>query len=358
MPWQHRVVKAGKSRCARWLGVVGLASLLVATTAGCSGGSDSQGLPPALVDVVEGFAAGTGGGIGVAVLGSGGEPRLLSAGPAKPDGGFPVTDATVFRVASVTKTYLAALTLLLVDDGRLALDAPLRSLFAAVGVWGDVTVRELLSHTSGVPRSGPTVDPSAWRTPADMAWKPICAPGACRNYADENYVVIGLVIERVTATPLEQVLRERILAPLELGRTFLEPAEQPTAPVARHPDRAVWKPLPGIVTSAVELARFGQALFDGSLIKAQSLRAMLDFEATSDIPCAEECHMSFPYGLGVWRYPDVGESAVWGNDGSTGSYLAFVPARRQTIAVVTNVEPWPDGFGPSIMPAVTRDTCP
>ena len=357
MPWQHRVVKVGKARCACWLGAVGLASLLVATTAGCSGGSDSQGLPPALVDVVEGFAASTGGGIGVAVLGSGGEPRRLSAGAASRDGGSTVTDATVFRVASVTKTYLAALTLQLVDDGRLALDAPLRSLFGDVGVWGDVTVRQLLSHTSGLPRSGPTVDPSAWRTPADIAWQPLCAAGTCRNYADENYVVIGLVIERVTATPLEQVLRERIVAPLGLRRTFLEPAEQPTAPVARHPVRPVWKPLPGIVTNAEELARFGQALFDGALITAQSLRAMLDFDATADIPCAEECHMSFPYGLGVWRYPDVGECAVWGNDGSTGSYVAFAPARRQTVAVVTNVEPWPDGFGQSIIPAATRDTC-
>jgi D-alanyl-D-alanine carboxypeptidase len=308
--------------------------------------------------VVERFAASTRGGIGVAVLGREGEPRLLSAGPASPDGASSVTDATAFRVASVTKTYLAALTLLLVDDGRLALDAPLRSLFAEVGAWGDVTVRELLSHTSGVPRSGPTVDPSKWRTPADIAWKPICAPGACRNYADENYVIIGLVIQRVAATPLEQVLRERIVAPLDLRRTFLEPAEQPTAPVALHPVRPVWKPLPGIVTNAEDLVRFGQALFDGTLINAQSLRAMLDFDATANSPCAEECNMPLPYGLGVERYPDVGNCAVWGHSGSTGSYLAFVPARHQTIAVVTNVEPWPDGFGQSIIPAMTRDTCP
>jgi D-alanyl-D-alanine carboxypeptidase len=334
-----------------------LAFLLVATTAGCSRGSDTQALPPALVDAVQGFADNTGGGIGVAVVARDGRPRLLSAGRATSDDASSVTDATVFRVASVTKTYLAALTLLLVEDGRLALDAPLRSLFAEVGVWGDVTVRELLSHTSGVVRSGPRVDPSTWRTPADIAWQPICAPGTCRNYADENYVVIGMVIQRVTATPLEQVLRERIVAPLGLHRTFLEPAEQPTAPVARHPVRPVSKPLPGIVTNAEELALFGQALFDGTLINAQSLRVMLDFEATADIPCAEDCHMRFPYGLGVWRYPAVGTCAVWGNDGSTGSYLAVVPERHQTVAVVTNVEPWPNGFGESIIPAATRGTC-
>jgi D-alanyl-D-alanine carboxypeptidase len=334
-----------------------LASLLVVTTAACSGRSNTQTLPPALVDVVQGFATSTGGGIGVAVLGSEGKPQLLSAGPASRDRASSVTDATVFRVASVTKTYLAALTLQLVEDGRLALDAPLRSLFVEVGVWGDVTVRELLSHTSGVPRSGPTVDPSTWRTPADIAWQPLCAPGTCRNYADENYVVIGLVIQRVRATPLEQVLRERIVAPLGLRRTFLEPAEKPTAPVAQHPARPVWKPLPVIVTNAEELARFGQALFDGTLITPQSLREMLDFDATADIPCAEECNMPVPYGLGIERYPDVGDCAVWGHSGSTGAYLAVVPERRQTIAVVTNVEPWPDGFGQSIVPAATRGTC-
>jgi D-alanyl-D-alanine carboxypeptidase len=335
-----------------------LASLFVAMTVGCSGGADSEALPPALVEAVHSFAASTRGGIAVAVVASEGKSRLLNAGPASPDSASSVTDATAFRVASVTKTYLAALTLLLVEDGRVALDAPLRSLFAEVGVWGDVTVRQLLSHTSGLPRSGPKVDPSTWRTPADIAWDPICAPGTCRNYADENYVVIGLVIQRVTTKPLEQVLREQIVAPLGLRRTFLEPAEQPTAPVARHPVREVWKPLPGIVTNAEDLARFGQALFDGTLINAQSLRAMLDFDATADLPCAEECHMPLPYGLGVARYPNVGECAVWGNDGSTGSYVAFVPARRETIAVVTNVEPWPDGFGQSIVPAATHGTCP
>ena len=350
-------MKAGKARRACWPGAVGLTVLLVATTAGCSGGTEKQARPPALADVVQHFATNTNGGIGVAVLTREGKPRLLSAGSASPDASSPVTDATVFRVASITKTYLAALTLLLVEDGLLTLDAPLRSLFAKVGVWGDVTVRELLSHTSGLPRSGPNVDPSTWRTAADIAWQPICAPGRCRNYADENYVVIGMIIQRVEATPLAQVLRKRIFAPLGLRRTFLEPAERPTAPVAQHPVRPVWKPLPLIVTNAEELARFGQALFDGQLVNAQSLRAMLDFDATADIQCADECAMPVPYGLGVERYPDVGRCAVWGHSGSTGSYFAFVPALHQTVAVVTNVEPWPDGFGQSIIPAATRDTC-
>jgi hypothetical protein len=84
---------------------------------------------------------------------------------------------------------------------------------------------------------------------------------------------------------------------------------------------------------------------------------MLDFDATANVPCADECHMPFPYGLGVEQYPDGGDCAVWGHSGSTGSYLAVVSARHETIAVVTNVEPWPDGFGQSIIPAATNGAC-
>jgi CubicO group peptidase (beta-lactamase class C family) len=346
------------ARPASWPRAFGVAFLLAATTVGCSDRTDTQAQPPALVDVVHDFADRTGGAIAVAVVAAEGEPQLLHAGSASSDDASSVTDATVFRVASITKMYLAALALLLVEDGRLALDAPLRSLFDEAGVWGAVTVRQLLSHTSGLPRSGPNVDPSTWRTPADIAWHPICAPGACRNYADENYVVIGMIIERVTGKPLERMLRDRIVTPLGLRRTFLEPAEQPTAPVAQHPVRPVWKPLSGIVTNAEELARFGQALFDGTLVNAASLRAMLDFDATADIPCAEDCSMPLPYGLGVEQYPDGGNCTAWGHSGSTGSYLAVVPARHETIAVVTNVEPWPAGFGQTIIPAVTRGACP
>ena len=334
-----------------------MAFLVSAIAAGCSGGSDQRKQPLALVDVVEGFASSTGGGVSLAVFAGDSDPRLMSAGHASLDVASPVTDATVFRVASVTKLYLATLSLLLIEDQRLTLDAPLRSLFGEVGVWGDVKVRELLSHTSGLPRSGPSVDPSVWRTPGDIALAPICAPGTCRNYADENYVVVGLVIQRVTGKPLEAVLRERIVTPLGLHRTFLEPAETPTAPMAQHPVRAVWKPLPGIVTNAEELARFGHALLDGTLVNAESLRAMLDFEATADVPCAEDCHMPLPYGLGVEQYPDIGECAVWGHSGSTGSYLAIIPARHEAVAVVTNVEPWPAGFAQSIIPAATRGVC-
>jgi len=338
--------------------VVLVALAVTVSTSACGDGTDTARRAPArLIAAVEDLADSTGGGISVAVIRGGGDTELVSAGDASRDSSRAVDGATSFRVASVTKTYLATTTLMLVDDGRLALDASLGSLFDEPGDWGDVTVRQLLGHTSGLPRSGPRLDPTTWRNPADIRLDPLCAPGTCRNYADENYVVAGLVIERVTGSPLERALRDRILTPLGLHRTFLEPAEQATPPIAEHPARPVWKPLPGVVTNAEDLARFGRALFGGDLLSDGSLRAMLDFAATGDLPCADDCEMPPRYGLGVIGYADLLPCEVWGHDGSTGAFLAYVQSTETVIAVVTNVEPWPEDFGPSIVAAATDGAC-
>jgi D-alanyl-D-alanine carboxypeptidase len=334
--------------------VVSVGVVLATGTAGCGDGSVDR--RDRLGTVVDNFVADTGGGIAVAVV-EDGTIAAITGGRASLDGERTVDGATSFRIASVTKTFLAALTLMLVDDDRLGVDDALRDLFDAPGAWGEVTARQLLNHTSGLPRSGPRIDPSTWRTPADIDLDPLCAPGACRNYADENYVVVGLVIEHVTGSPLEGALRERILEPLELERTFLEPAETPTPPVAEHPARELWKPLPGVVTNAEDLARFGAALFGGELLSDASARAMLDFDATADLPCAEECHMPPGYGLGVIWYADLLPCDTWGHDGSTGAFLGYLPATGTTVAVVTNVEPWPDDFGRSIVEAATGAGC-
>ena len=116
-------------------------------------------------------------------------------------------------------------------------------------------------------------------------------------------------------------------------------------------------PSPGVVTIAEELARFGRALFAGQLLSEQWLAAMLDFEDTADVPCAADCGMPERYGLGVMQYPDAGTCPAFGHDGSTGAFLGYVPSQDTTIAVVTNVEPWPPGFGASIVGTVVGRAC-
>jgi D-alanyl-D-alanine carboxypeptidase len=139
---------------------------------------------------------------------------------------------TKFRIASVTKNYVAALTLELVEDGVVSLDDTvgrwLRRLPEPVAFARDVTLRQLLSHTSGL-RQTFTDDRDRGRvlTPDDLLARippPVCAPGTCWSYADGNYILAGLVIEAATGRPLSAELRERLLDRLGLARSELPDA--------------------------------------------------------------------------------------------------------------------------------------
>jgi D-alanyl-D-alanine carboxypeptidase len=133
-----------------------------------------------------------------------------------------------FEVGSVTKTFVAALVLALVEGGALGLDEEVGAhLPARVESLGPVTVRSLLSHTSGLPDFfEDTAIADAWRTDASLDWNrdelievslalPRHEPGRFR-YANSNYLLIGLVIESVMSRPLDEAIRQRILDPLEL----------------------------------------------------------------------------------------------------------------------------------------------
>lgn len=138
-----------------------------------------------------------------------------------------------FEVGSVTKTFVTALVLALVEDGVLGLDDKVAAhLPARVGSLGSVTVRSLLNHTSGLyDFFEDTAVTDAWRTDATLDWNverliEICLalprhePGRFR-YANSNYLLVGLVIQSVMSRPLDEAIRRRILEPLDLADTRL-----------------------------------------------------------------------------------------------------------------------------------------
>jgi D-alanyl-D-alanine carboxypeptidase len=142
-----------------------------------------------------------------------------------------------FEVGSITKTFVAALTLLLVEDGELGLDDEVTTqLSARYEPIGSVTLRSLLNHTSGIPDFFEDAGFAArWKENPNRAWDPDellevslalppHEPGVF-SYANCNYVLIGLVIESVTGFSLAKLLRRRILDPIGLSATQLpEPA--------------------------------------------------------------------------------------------------------------------------------------
>jgi D-alanyl-D-alanine carboxypeptidase len=295
-------------------------------------------------------------GASVAVIDHGRLVEVVS-GVADSDTGRAVTPHTEFRVASVTKLYVATVALALVERGDLALDEPIDRrplvLPESLAFARQLTLRQLLSHTSGLSQTF-TRDQDRHRslTTADLLERippPACAPGTCWSYADGNYVLAGLVVEAATGQPLAEVLHEQFLGPLGLAETRLVDAAAVDEPLpaqyalvsdqsgrALEPRRLFRQSLPRtatLLTTAADAARFASALFGGEVLGPAGLQDMLETSLMRDLPCPDRC--PFEYGLGVFHYDVFGHELV-GHDGSSGTVVVHDRHRALTVAILTN----------------------
>lgn len=175
----------------------------------------------------------------VGLSAGGGAPVVVAAGTeaaAAGEAGRPMDAEAPLHVASVTKSYVAALALVLAADGMVALDAPIATWIDWPG--GDrITLRQLLTHTSGLGRFGDGEDASAFLDlvaagevvgldevlDAARATPPLGPPGEDTRYGNLNYLVAGAVLEAAAREPLSDLLQERLFDPLELDATSYPP---------------------------------------------------------------------------------------------------------------------------------------
>ena len=160
-------------------------------------------------------------GLQVAVIRHGRIAMLGAYGVANLQDKVPVTDDTVFSINSATKSFTGVAVMQLVEDGKLALDAPVsRYLEGLPAAWQPVTIRQLLTHTSGLPDIliaptgqgtgalvGDGSEASAWETVQTMPME--TAPGTRSRYNQTNYVILGKLIDKYSAEPFAQFIRER-----------------------------------------------------------------------------------------------------------------------------------------------------
>jgi D-alanyl-D-alanine carboxypeptidase len=300
-----------------------------------------------------------------------------AAGLANVQTSEPLTPAHRFRVQSVMKLFVATVVLQLVDEGVLALDGN------AAPVVRDVTVRQLLNHTSGLPNSHddmielfePYRSDPAHRWPlgprellAVALDKPrLFPPGEGWAYSGSNFLAVGLLVEELTGTTLREELRRRIFEPLKLHTTDLSAELSATDGLARGyfpPDNplipgtdwvdATELDLPfnwaggGGVSTGRDLARFLQALLGGELLPP-GLRAEMMRTVPSDW---EE---SDGYGLGIEQVTSVmGKAhspcgAAWGHLG-LGNYTIIAVASengdRQTVVLANGLVMSDEAWGP------------
>jgi peptidoglycan/LPS O-acetylase OafA/YrhL/CubicO group peptidase (beta-lactamase class C family) len=248
------------------------------------------------------------------------EPWTGAAGVADRRAATPMAPETRVRIASISKTFTAVVVLQLVEEGVLALDAPVSTWLPGVLPRDDITVAQLLQHTSGlydyledrnfVNRAYRSGRPFAPREMVEYAVQfPLSAtPGAAGSwdYSSTNYVVLGMIVEQVTGNTLAEEMRGRIITPLGLSGTFITPDETVAGPASRgyskttdqtNAPMSIVFGTAGIVSTADDVRRFAAALFGGELLEAQTMEQMRTFVSGKG-----QYNMSeLEYGLGLMR---------------------------------------------------------
>ena len=241
----------------------------------------------------------------------------------------PVRDGLRHRVGSITKTFVATTVLQLSGERRIDLDAPVSSYLPKLVKDRPATVRQLLNHTSGIGDYDTEILSSeqdiidVGRTtyrPEQLARIGLAAaPTTGFSYSNTNYVLAGLIVEKVTGRSLESEVSRRILRPLKLRDTYFEGAD----PVIRGPHMHAYVPWPpdgelrdftrynmswawgagDIVSTAADLNTFFRALLTGKVLSKRLLAQM-------------QTTVEGGYGLGLYRV-DLPCGTFWGHDGGT-----------------------------------------
>jgi D-alanyl-D-alanine carboxypeptidase len=328
---------------SQWVAVV-----LVAAMAGCGAGRDGdqaelQRDADAIRDVgVTGVQA--------RMITEDGEQLVVTSGVADTTTNEPVNPEGSFRIGSDTKPFVATVVLQLVGEGRLALDDTveqhLPGVVAGNGNDGNaITIRNLLQHTSGIHDDYPGFDtPEQYHerrfspfsmeelVARAMSHPPDFAPGTGWGYSNTGYMLLAMIVERVTGRPWSEEVDARIVQPLGLEHTFLPADPGLPEPHARGYQRFVpggalvdvteqFDPNPsgGLVSTTADLNRFYRALLDGTLLGPEELA-----QAQRTVPVNEQVEQLWPggrYGLGLRERPLSCGGVYWGHSGGGAGYV-------------------------------------
>jgi D-alanyl-D-alanine carboxypeptidase len=268
-----------------------------------------------------------------------------------------VTSRHLFQLGSVTKTYISAILLQLEAEGKLTIDSPIGPWFPEYPRWSKVTVKQLLNMTSGIYNFTKIIDLMKMN-PADRLkqWKPnelvniayehtdYFPPGKAWQYSNTNYVLAGMLIERITSQPLATVIQDRLLSKLHLTHTYFLPYAYPDAIMQRmvhgYRDKldvtqfnmSSFDAAGAMISNSEDVIHWANALFNGKVLKSQQLTEFMTTVPFQDQPPKPA---GSRYGLGIYvtNIPQLGD--VWWYSGVTDGYismLAWIPNKKTFIA--------------------------
>lgn len=301
---------------------------------------------------------------------------------------LPMTEDTVFDLASVSKLFTSILAVQQIERGALGLEATVASYLPDFGRAGkqDITIRQLLTHTSGFRAWIPLYSAPTYEAKLELIWNeaPLNPPGTKYLYSDLNLISLQLVLEKITGRALDALLRDEITGPLGMRRTRYNPPAAWRPGIAATEDaRAPWSGLDrglvwgevhdenafslggvaghaGVFSNAWDLAILGRTLLNGGaygrsrILEPESVELMFtDFNT------------AFPgdeHGLGFelyqhWYMGAMATPRTAGHTGFTGTSLVLDPTTDSFLVVLGNsvhpVRSWRSGSAPGSRPRTT-----
>jgi len=311
-------------------------------------------------------------GVSIAVLKKGHIVKKASYGLASVELGVPVTNSTLFHLASTTKEFTGVAIMALVEHGRLALDLPLRTYLPELPAsWAPVNIGNCLSHTSGLPDSVAADQVNIIPLAGDrksllkmLASMPVAEPGTKAAYNQTEFMLLGDIIARVSGQSYESFIEDRLLKPIGVsdmrwgdswdvipGRASLYTALEPTPDRSKllldgksrpvfsrtgiqafgskgEPDWLM--PAAGLNANIDSMVRWEAALWTGKTIKPASLELMSK-------PFQLRDGTSGMFGLATVAGTQDGRMTV-SSGGGAAVWLTTIPDSHLTVIVLTNLQ--------------------
>jgi D-alanyl-D-alanine carboxypeptidase len=286
---------------------------------------------------------------------------LLIKGKSDISNNRPMDRGSLVRIASITKTFVASVALELIDEGKLSLDDTLKKFLPLAPGANRIIIRELCSHTSGIhdviedtsSSCGFVNHPKMHFSKQNFLdciqqTKGDFEPGTKSSYSNTGYILLGMIIEKVTGHSLEQEIHNRLLNPLHLRQTFfcgdstfsrrychgymLDTVSRQMKDVSFIDPSGVWA-AGAMVSTLDDLKKWAVLLTNGTFLRPQTQRMRLTFSQGWD-----DCSR---YGLGIMKI-----GAYIGHSGGIFGYntgMFYDPEKHRTLIIIYNNCNYVDG---------------
>ena len=290
----------------------------------------------------------------------------MQSGTLTFDRKYRIKNTDILRIGSITKIFTAFLVLKAAEDGKLLLSNPLSKWYPEIANSENITISELLNHTSGIREilesfsvKMKSLSPHKNWDPAELIkviskQKPYFDPRTDFHYSNSNYIILGCILEKIYNRSIRELLADMVFSPLNLNSThFLPITDIPKNLISgfdrdllpwpglyeNKSDNTAWASLAyasgAMASNARELNIFINSLFNDDILTANSLKSMINF-----VPIEKANHKYLTgYGLGVTQF-NINGIEYWGHEGmfiGFESILLYAPEKQYSIALIGNV---------------------